>query len=94
MKVFLLKVDDVFEIKSRGLILAPTIPTKANLPKSANVSLIRPDRSVIKTKAQFEVPFLIFSRIEDFIKHIPAYVCILTELEKKSVPIETEVWLD
>src|SRR5829696_5624771 len=86
MKTLLLKVEDTFNIGGRGLILAPTIPKETELPKLAVVSLIRPDGSILKTEADFEIPFLSFSRIEDLKKHEPAYNCILRNIDKEEIP--------
>lgn len=94
MKNLLLTVEDTFHINGQDLILAPTIPEETELPKSAVVSLIRPDGSVLRTEAVFEIPFLSFSRIEDSKRHKPAYNCILRNVDKEEVPTGTEVWLN
>jgi hypothetical protein len=93
VKVFLIKVEDVFEIKERGLILAPSIPVENLLPKSAVVSIILPDGSEHEAQADFEVPFIRYSNVEDYSKRQPAYVILLKGLIKAEVPIGTEIWL-
>lgn len=94
MKTLLLKVEDTFQIGGQGLILAPTIPKETELSKSAVVSLIRADGSILAPEAIFEIPFPAFSRVEDLKKSEPAYNCILRDMRKEEVPIGTEVWLN
>ena len=94
MKILLLKVEDTFHIGGQGLILAPTIPKETELPKSAVVSLVRPDGSILRAEANFEIPFLSFYRVEDLKKYKPAYNCILRKTDKEAVPTGTEVWLN
>lgn len=94
MSIFLLKVEDIFSIKNRGLILLPRIPIETDLPKDAKVSIIRPDGSKLKTEAFFDIPFYSFAKIEDRITHKNAYECVLKGLEKESVPIGSKIWLD
>lgn len=93
MSDFLIKVEDVFEIQGRGLILEPSIPVENALPKSATVLLIRPDESELEAQADFEVPFLKFINVEDYSKRKPAYVIVLKELAKAEVPTGTKIWL-
>jgi len=93
MSTFLIKVEDSFEIKGRGLILAPPIPEKTNLPDSAVILLVCPDGSFLETEANFEIPFIRFSRIEDYSRHKPAYEIVIKDLAKADIPIGTEIWI-
>lgn len=93
MSRFLFKVEDAFEIKGRGLILAPEISGEIKLPKTSKVSLISPDGKTLETEAAFEIPFLHFTSVESRQKYQPAFVCILKDLTKESIQIGTEVWL-
>ena len=92
MSKFLFKVEDVFVIKGRGLILAPEISQEINLPKSSKVSLIDPEGNTLETEATFEIPFLHFSSVENYLKHKPAFICILKDLPEESIQIGMEVW--
>ena len=93
MKSLLIKVEDVFEIRGRGLILTPFIPIENELPKSAAVLLIRPDGSELEAQADFEVPFYRFINVEDYAKRRPAYEIVLRGAAKAEVPVGTQVWL-
>jgi hypothetical protein len=90
---FLIKVEDVFEIKGRDLLLAPSIPVENVLPKSATVLLVRPDESELEVQADFAVPLIHFRNVEDYSKRKPAYEILLKELAKAEVPIGTKIWL-
>jgi hypothetical protein len=94
MKALLLKVEDTFNINGRDLILAPAIPKETELPKSAAVSLVRPDGDVLKAEAVFEIPFPSFSGVEASKKYKPAYNCILRNTHKEQIPTGTELWSD
>ena len=94
MNEFLLKVKDTFQIKGLGLILDPTLPLSKKLPETVSVVLKRPDKTTVKTKAVFTVPFFHFTDPEQIAKHQPSYTCILKEVDKQSVPTGTEVWLE
>jgi hypothetical protein len=94
MRKFLLKVEDTFYIQGRGLILAPTLPLSLKLPKQAILELKKPDATAIKVSANFTVPFLHFTDPEQIDKHQPSYICIVKSVDKESVPIGTEVWLE
>jgi hypothetical protein len=93
VKTFLIKVEDIFEIKGRGSILAPFVAEEYKLPKSALVALLRPDGTILETEAFFVVPFVKFSRLEDYLKRKPAYEILLKDLSKADVPIGTEIWI-
>ena len=92
MKAFLIKVEDVFEINGRGLVLAPSVPIEKDLPKTAIVLLIRPNKSRLETQADFAIPFFRFRNIEDYSKP-KSYEILLKETAKAEVPIGTEIWL-
>lgn len=94
MRSFLFKVEDTFNITGRGLVLSPNIPRETVLPKSAMISLVRPNGIILETEALFAIPFLTFSNIKDLNNHIPAYACILQNTSKEEVPKGTEVWLN
>ena len=93
MSKFLLKIEDVFEIKGRGLILAPEINPNFNLPKSSKVSVTDANGNAIEAEATFEIPFINYSNAECYLKQKPAFTCILKDLSKESVQIGMQVWL-
>lgn len=92
MNEFLLKVEDTFQIKNLGLVLAPTLPLSKELPKTAFVVLKKPDETILKAECAFTVPHFIFSDPEKRVE--PSYTCVLKEVDKEFVPIGTEVWLE
>ncbi len=94
MNGILLKVEDRFQIKGRGIILAPFLPLTYKLPKSAIVTLKLPDLSVLKVEADFPIPFLCFSDPQLLSQYRGEYVCLLKNIDKEAVPVGTEVWLD
>jgi hypothetical protein len=93
VKKFLIKVEDVFELKGRGLILVPSISVENDLPKSAAVLMIQTDKSEMEAQADFEIPFIWHLNVEDYSKRQPAYVILLKGLTKAEVPLGTEIWL-
>jgi translation elongation factor EF-Tu-like GTPase len=94
MRNFLFKVEQTFNIKGRGLVLITNIPEKTDLPKSAMISLVRPNGSILETEAIFGISFFSFSKVEDRKSYIPAYECILQNIGREEVPKGTEVWLN
>ena len=94
MRSFLFKVEETFNITERGLVLITNIPEETVLPKSAMISLVRPNGSILETEALFGISFFSFSKVEDRKNHIPAYECILQNISNEEVPTGTEVWLN
>jgi hypothetical protein len=98
MKKLLLKVENVFSMSQRRLILAPDIPLEHKPPQTQMiVTLKRPDSSVIMVEATFHVPHFQISDIEALLEHLknePRYVCVLKGVEKSEVPNGTEIWLN
>lgn len=94
MKRFLFRVEETFDITGRGLVLTTNIPEKTALPKSAMISLVRPNGSILEAEALFGIPFISFSNVEDRKNYIPAYECMLQNISKEEIPIGTEVWLN
>lgn len=88
---FLLKVEDAFQIKGRGLILLPSLSEDENLPSLTEVLLIIPNGEKIVTEAIFGVEFFSYENPKDY--KLPQTFCILKNLEKEKVLIGTEVWL-
>lgn len=79
--MFLFKVEDLFEIKGRGLILVPGLGDKVKFAKIGNkIKLIRPDKSEIEAI----ISGIAFQRNYDI---------LVDNLKKEDVPIGTEVWL-
>ena len=78
--MFLFKVENVFMITGWGLILVPGLGDKYVKAGSA-IKLVRPDGSILRTK----ITGIIFESHD---------ISIGRDIEKKDVPIGTEVWLD
>jgi hypothetical protein len=98
MNKLLLKVEEVFTVSGRGVILTPDIPLEQKLPQSpVMVTLKRPDGSSIEVEAAFHIPHFQFAKVEELLKHLKneqKYTCLLTGVEKSEVPTGTEIWLD
>ena len=98
MNELLLKVEGVFSITGRGVILAPNISLEQKLPYSPVIVIMkRPDGLSIKAKASFHIPHIHFAKLENMLENLKReqkYVCILKGIEKSEVPIGTEIWLD
>jgi hypothetical protein len=98
MNKLLLTVEEVFLIAGRHVVLSPDIPLERKPPQThMQVSLRRPDGSIIVCQASFHIPHIHFSDIEATLEHLkrePTYVCMLKGVEKQEVHPGTEVWIN
>jgi hypothetical protein len=84
----MLTVEETFEIRGRGLVLAPFLPASEARPKPIVVELHKPDGAVTyAVKALVQVPF-----IHPTPKVHQAHVT-LTDVAKTDAPIGTKVWV-
>jgi hypothetical protein len=87
---FVLKVEETFGIKGRGVIVSPWLPLSffdgKILPRQVELRL--PDGATKLVAAMFTIP-----RQSPPPKET-TFVCMLSKIEKSSVPIGTEVWAD
>jgi hypothetical protein len=85
----LLTVEDVFDIKGRGLVVVPGPRVDAfSSPQELTVRLIRPDGKTLDATASIT-----------YVLQTPTpkehrYAVILRDLAKSEVPIGTEVWFE
>ena len=86
----LFKVQYVFAIKGRGIILLPDVSPDALLQPHPNaVTLKYADGTTRNVVAAFNLPML------DPAPHQPiGLVCELKEVGKADVPIGTEIWIE
>jgi hypothetical protein len=88
----LLTVEDMFEIRERGVILAPDIPvSECSGPRFQTVMLKRPDGSTLTMQSGCNIPFINPLR-PDGQPHSVGYVCMLNGIEKPEIPVGTEIW--
>lgn len=76
--MFLFKVEQIFMVSGRGLVLLPGAGHKAVSVGNA-IKLIRPDASVVESK----ISGIVFNEAHH----------IFVALTKEDVPVGTEVWL-
>ena len=86
----LLVVEDTFQVRGRGLILAPDVELSGGA-RTLAVELRRSDGTVVWTEAQALVP-MIGTRITT--TPLPRGHVLIVQLEKSEVPVGTEVWTD
>ena len=87
-KVLLSKIEDVFDITGRGIILAPGFPTaEYKFDKEYQAEIEAPDGSSKKCKAKFLVPF------QSPPPKVLSYFCHLSGIEKNEIPISSKLWL-
>lgn len=86
----LLKVEDVFDIKGRGLVLAPDISIDMlPQPHPRTVTLKFADETTHEVEAMFVRP-----TFNPPPQKMVGYLCELKQVEKMDVPIGTEVWIE
>jgi translation elongation factor EF-Tu-like GTPase len=86
----LFKVEDVFDISGRGCVLAPQIFTTVDVKvrEKDQLQLRTPDGKVLDTHiASIELGK------PQLGGHCRAFIMLPRELDKKDIPIGTEVWL-
>lgn len=92
MKIFLSKVEDVFDLKNSGCVVVPGIPVetadKAKIKAGDELELRFPDGTTMNTKVA-SLSFL--SRTPET---PPIPIALPKEYSKKDVPIGTELWID
>lgn len=85
---FLCIVEDTFDIKGRGLVIAPIFPVSTHhFEREMQVLVIRSDEKTILCHARFEVPFLSPPPKQIF------YCCTLLGVTKENVPINSQLWI-
>ena len=82
----LLVVEDTFEVRGRGLVLAPFLPHAEARPDAFPVELHRPDGSIRWSSAFVQVPFLVPRPVQ------PQAHLSLLDTPKGEVPLGTKVW--
>ena len=86
----LFKVEDVFAIKGRGLVLVPDVPVDAlTQPHPHTVTLKYADGTSRNVVAIFILPM-----IDPAPRRPVGYLCELKEVDKADVPIGTEIWIE
>lgn len=86
----LLKVEDVFDIKGRGLVLAPDVSIDTlPQPHPRTVTLKFADETTREVETVFIRP-----RFYPPPQKPVGYLCELKEVKKADVPIGTEVWIE
>lgn len=81
-----LTVDDVFDIKGRGLVLAPPIDASEARPGRVEMVLRLPDGTETRANALVQIPFTVPT------PNVLQASVLLLELPRSAVPIGTEVW--
>jgi len=101
MNKLVLTVEEVFLIAGRHVVLSPDIPLERKPPQThMQVSLRRPDGSIIVCQASFHIPHINFDFADNFelllehLKRESTYVCMLKGVDKQEVPPGTEVWIN
>jgi hypothetical protein len=89
MKRKILTIEDIFQIKGRGLIILPgPLINEFPGPDELLVELIKPDGSIILATLTIMLSF----------HHPPRkeirWDCILKDIQEEDVPIGTEVWIE
>jgi hypothetical protein len=83
----LLTVEDSFDIRGRGLVLAPFLLIEEARPRPFPVALHRPDGTIRWASALAQVPFV------DPPPKEPRVHLLLLDTPKGEVPIGTRVWI-
>ena len=94
MHKLLLRVENVYEMKGRGVVVTPVLPRDGLMPPpqrpfDASVMLKRPDGTEVSAEASFLLPF--FDPQDPTLQ--PEYVCLLKQVSRSETPVGTEVWL-
>lgn len=82
----LLTVEDTFEVRGRGLVLAPFLDESEARKDRFEVELRRPGGSTVRATAFAQIPF-ITPRPPTLRTHLA-----ILSVSKVEVPIGTEVW--
>ncbi len=88
MEAFLTEVEDTFDIKGRGLILAPSFPvSKYKFDTEEKVRVETPDGKEIVCDAYFQVPF------QSPRPKVISFCCALLKISKDAVPIGSKIFI-
>ncbi|MEZ4258906.1 MAG: hypothetical protein R3B36_07545 [Polyangiaceae bacterium] len=82
----LLTVEDTFDIRGRGLVLAPFLPLDDACPRPFSLELHRPDGTIRWASARAQVAFI------DPPPKEPKVHLLLLDAQKSDVPVGTKVW--
>lgn len=85
--VLLSKIEDVFDVTGRGIIIAPGFPIAAYRFSREYDALIKHGGGTRMCKATFSVPFQSPPPKE------VSYYCHLSGIAKAEIPIGSELWL-
>jgi len=88
--VFVAKVEDVFEIKGRGVVIALDSDTwvpNAKIRNKDKIQLRTPDGRILDTEIA-SIEFLCGPKV-----HCKTAVLLPANISKEQVPQETEIWL-
>lgn len=88
MEAFLTIVEDTFDIKGRGLIIAPSFPvSEYKFNTEEKVRIETPNGNVIFCSAYFQVPF------QSPRPKIISFCCALLKASKEQVPIGSKIFI-
>lgn len=87
-KILLTKIEDIFDVSGRGIILAPLFPvSEYKFDREYEVSVENPDGSSVDCKATFTVPF------QSPPPKVLGYHCQLSGISKSEITVGANLWI-